>query len=123
MGRARSGAIDTLASDHGHLRLEPTSARSPATSPRLPYGIPGIQWRLALAMTHGVRRGRLTLERLVEVACAAPARAFGLYARKGRCAAGADADVVVWDPARTIVVGDDTRRDGLGLLARTTGRR
>ena len=109
----RSGAIDTLASDHGHLRLDADKVPAADDVTAVPYGIPGIQWRLALGMTHGVRAGRLSLERLVEVACAAPARAFGLYPRKGTLRPGADADLVVWDPTRTVVVGDDSRRDGL----------
>jgi dihydropyrimidinase len=107
------GEVDTFASDHGHLRLEDDKRPVAGDVTAVPYGIPGIQWRLALGLTFGVARGRLTVERLVEAACAAPARAFGLYPRKGTLRPGADADVVVWDPARRTVVGADTRRDGL----------
>ena len=109
----RSGAIDTLASDHGHLRLDADKVPAAGDVTAVPYGIPGIQWRLALAMTHGVRGGRLSLERLVEVACAAPARAFGLYARKGTLRPGRRRRRRRVGPGADVVVGDDTRRDGL----------
>jgi len=71
---------------------------------RIPGGMPGIEFRLALLHTFGVGAGRLTLERWVEVCCTGPARAFGLSGRKGVLAAGADADVVVFDPTREVVL-------------------
>jgi dihydropyrimidinase len=71
---------------------------------RIPGGMPGIESRLALLHTFGVGAGCLTLERWVEVCCTGPARAFGLSGRKGALAAGADADVVIFDPAREIIL-------------------
>ncbi len=71
---------------------------------RIPGGMPGIESRLSLLYTFGVGAGRLTLERWVEVCCTGPARAFGLSGRKGVLAVGADADVVVFDPAREVVL-------------------
>ncbi len=66
--------------------------------------MPGIESRLALLYTFGVGAGRLTPERWVEVCCAEPARLFGLYGRKGVLAVGADADVVIFDPGREVVL-------------------
>ena len=71
---------------------------------RIPGGMPGIESRLSLLYTFGVRAGHLTPERWVEVCCTGPARAFGLSGRKGVLAVGADADVVVFDPAREVVL-------------------
>jgi dihydropyrimidinase len=48
----------------------------------------------------GVSEGRITLNRMVELLCTAPARLFGLYPRKGTIAVGADADLVVFDPRK-----------------------
>ncbi len=48
--------------------------------------------------TAGVGTGRISLERFVELTATAPARTFGLAPRKGAIVAGADADIVVWDP-------------------------
>lgn len=64
---------------------------------KIPNGAPGVESRLYLTF-EGVRSGRITLNRWVQLNSAAPARIFGLYPKKGTLAPGADADVVVWDP-------------------------
>jgi dihydropyrimidinase len=97
------GDLDVLASDHSHLRLEDKAADDFS---RLEYGIPGVGPRLALGLTDGVAAGRLTLERLVEVACTAPAQRFGLGDRKGALVEGYDADLAVWDPTARWVPDD-----------------
>ncbi len=71
---------------------------------RIPGGMPGIEARLALLYTFGVRAGRLTVERWVDACATAPARIFGLYPRKGALVPGADADVVIFDPDREVVL-------------------
>lgn len=107
------GRIDVYASDHGHDRLAPDKSDRAADVTAVPLGLPGIELRLALGFAFGVATGRLSVERLVEVACAAPARAYGLFGRKGTIRAGADADLVLWDPDRRWVVGPATRHDEL----------
>ncbi|MCX6028891.1 MAG: amidohydrolase family protein [Chloroflexi bacterium] len=71
---------------------------------QIPGGMPGIESRLSLLYTFGVRAGRLTLARWVEACCTGPARIFGLVGRKGVLAVGADADVVIFDPEREAVL-------------------
>jgi dihydropyrimidinase len=107
------GTLDTLGSDHGHVPMRPDKVDAAGDVTRVPYGIPGVQWRLALAHTYGVLRGRITMERLVEVCCAAPARAYGLFGRKGTVRPGADGDLVLWDPTARTLVSPATRRDDL----------
>jgi dihydropyrimidinase len=65
---------------------------------KIPNGIPGVEHRMDL-LHQGVVAGQLSLPRWVEVASTTPARMFGLYPRKGVIAAGADADIVIYDPA------------------------
>ena len=67
---------------------------------KVPNGLPGVEDRVDLMHDGGVVAGTMTRERWVEVISAAPARMFGLAGVKGVVAAGADADVVVYDPAR-----------------------
>jgi dihydropyrimidinase len=61
--------------------------------------MPGIETRLHL-LYEGVREGRISLNRFVEITATAPAKIFGLYPKKGTLAVGCDADVVVWDPEK-----------------------
>ena len=67
---------------------------------QIPGGVPSIESRLSLVHHFGVGRGLLSLERWVDVCCTNPARLMGLP-RKGLLAPGYDADVVIFDPART----------------------
>lgn len=96
------GAIDIVSTDHGprRRRLRPDGSRY------APPGTSGIELRLALMYTHGVRSGRLSLPRWVDACCTRPARVHGL-ARKGRIEPGADADLVLFDPERRLTVSAD----------------
>ena len=77
------------------------------------YGIAGIGARFPLLLSRGLARG-LPVERLAEVACANPARAFGHYPRKGVIAPGSDADLMIWDPAGETIITAETFDDGTG---------
>jgi dihydropyrimidinase len=57
-----------------------------------------LQVQLPLLYSEGVRKGRITLERMVALTSTNPAKLFGLYPKKGTIAVGSDADVVIWDP-------------------------
>jgi dihydropyrimidinase len=107
------GDLGILSSDHSHVPLHPDKTALAGDVTAVPYGVPGVQWRLAVAHTAGVLEGRLSFERLVEVACAEPARALGLFPCKGTSRPGADGDLVLWDPQAVTEVGAATRRDGL----------
>ena len=65
---------------------------------KVPNGLPGVEDRVNLLHSGGVVGGRLTPNRWVDVISTSPARMFGLEGRKGVVAAGADADLVVYDP-------------------------
>lgn len=94
--------VDTVATDHCPFFYETQKIRGRDDFSRIPGGAPGIETRLALLYTHGVRAGRLAPERWVDVCCTGPARRFGLAPRKGTLAVGADADIVVFDPERRV---------------------
>lgn len=102
-----SGEVDTVATDHCPFFYETQKTRGRDDFSRIPGGAPGIETRLALLYSYGVRTGRLTPERWVEVCCTGPARRFGLDPQKGTLAIGADADVVIFDPRRRVTLGHE----------------
>ena len=75
---------------------------------KIPNGAPGIETRMSLVYDGGVRPGRISLNRFVELTSTSPARIFGLFPRKGTIAPGSDADIVVFDPDRTITLAAKT---------------
>jgi dihydropyrimidinase len=90
------GAIDTVGTDHCPFDTEQKLLGKNAFT-NIPNGIPGIEERVNLLYTQGVKRGRLSLDRFVDAASTRPAKLFGLFPRKGTIAVGSDADMVVYD--------------------------
>lgn len=75
---------------------------------KIPNGAPGIETRMSLVYDGGVRPGRISLNRFVELTSTSPAKIFGLFPRKGTIAPGSDADIVVFDPNRTFTLSAKT---------------
>ncbi|WP_428927622.1 allantoinase AllB [Marinibacterium sp. SX1] len=94
------GTIDMVATDHAPHAPE---EKDGATIWDMACGFPGVQTSVPL-MLDAVSRGRMTLEELVRMMTTAPARAFGLYGRKGVLRVGAEADIALVDPARPHVI-------------------
>ncbi len=68
---------------------------------KIPNGAPGIETRMSLVFDGGVRQGRISLNRWVELTSASPAKIFGLFPRKGTIAPGSDADIVIFNPEKS----------------------
>jgi dihydropyrimidinase len=97
-----TGDVTTVATDHCPYCLNDKAGKPDFT--QVANGFGTVEHRLDL-MYQGVVDGRISLERWVEVCCTSPARMFGLYGRKGVIAPGADADIVVYDPAGHTSIG------------------
>ena len=69
-------------------------------------GMPGIEMRLPLMFSEGVVKGRISLNQFVGLSSTNAARLYGMLHRKGTLAIGADADIAIWDPNETRIVGD-----------------
>ena len=90
--------LDTVGTDHCPYTFAQQKQRGASDFTQCPNGAPGVEERLALLYSEGVLKGRITLSQLVRYACTNPARVAGLYPRKGAIEAGADADLVIFDP-------------------------
>ena len=75
---------------------------------KIPNGGPGVETRLSLVYNGGVRTGKITLNRFVELVSTAPAKMFGLFPRKGAITVGSDADVVLFDPEAEATISAST---------------
>ena len=75
---------------------------------KIPNGTGGVEDRMSVLWHHGVRQGRLTPSEFVALTSANAAKIFNMYPRKGTIQAGADADVVVWDPEKTRTISVKT---------------
>jgi dihydropyrimidinase len=106
------GTVATVGSDHSHMP-DPTVHPLPTSFVGAPMGLPGLELRVPLVLSEGLRRG-IPIETLVDVLATGPARAFGIHPQKGVLAVGSDADIVVWDPREPGVVRASALHDGLG---------
>jgi dihydroorotase len=97
-----AGLIDVVATDHAPHAPAEKAAAYPAFA-GIPGGMPGLQ-TLLQAMLKLVDEGVITLPNLVRVCARNPAGRFGLGGRKGRIAAGCDADILVVDPQRSSII-------------------
>ena len=91
------GFIDTVGTDHCPFDTTQKTLGSDAFT-QIPNGIPGIEDRVNLLYTYGVKRGALPLDRFVDAASTRAAKLFGLFPRKGTISVGSDADIVIWNP-------------------------
>jgi dihydropyrimidinase len=99
-----TGDVTAVSTDHCPFCMKEQKEMGVGNFAKIPNGIGGVEHRIDL-LFQGVRDGRITKERWVEVCCTAPARMFGLYGRKGVLAPGADADIVIYDPQGHTSIG------------------
>src|SRR3954449_11666557 len=80
---------------------------------KIPNGWPGIENRLHMLHHFGVRQGRLSMNRFVELVSTNPAKFFGMHPRKGTIAVGSDADIVVFDPEKRVRISAETHHSNI----------
>jgi dihydropyrimidinase len=88
-----------VATDHAPFDFANQKPMGQHDFTKIPNGIPSLEERINLLYTHGVKPGRIDLHTFVNVASTQVARQFDLFPRKGTIQPGADADLVVFDPA------------------------
>jgi dihydropyrimidinase len=104
----RTNVLQAISTDHCAYLFKGQKDVGRDDFRQIPNGGPGLENRLQLIHHFGVREGRITLNRMVELLCTNPAKLFGLYPRKGTLAVGSDADVVVFDPKKKVTISAAT---------------
>ena len=124
-----SGVFQVFSSDHAPFRYGGPDGKQvagrDAPFSSIPNGIPGLETRLPLLFSEGVGRGRIDINAFVALTSTNVAKTYGLYPRKGTIAVGADADLVIWNDARTVTISnamlhhnvDYTPYEGISLRA------
>jgi dihydropyrimidinase len=103
----KDGSLDVYSSDHAPYRMDASGKlpKGEGTSfKEMANGVPGLELRLPLLFTFGVKAGRITLQEFVDLTARRHARTYGLYPRKGTIAMGSDADLAIWDPDQRVRV-------------------
>ena len=78
----------------------------------VPNGIPGVETRLPILFSEGVKKGRINLNEFVALTATNHAKTYGLYPKKGTIAVGSDADIAIWDPERKVTISQTLLHDG-----------
>ncbi|HEY0416584.1 MAG TPA: dihydropyrimidinase [Gaiellaceae bacterium] len=104
----RTNVLQAISTDHCAYLFKGQKDHGKDDFRQIPNGGPGLENRLQMIHHFGVREGRISLNRMVELLCTNPAKLFGLYPRKGTLAVGSDADVVVFDPEKRVTISAAT---------------
>ena len=118
----RTDVLSAISTDHCAFLWDGQKTLGKDDFSKIPNGGPGLENRLQMIHEFGVRSGRISLNRMVELLATNPARLFGLYPRKGTVAVGCDADLVVFDPEKrvTITASDQHSKVDYNLYEGTT---
>jgi dihydropyrimidinase len=104
----RTDTLSAISTDHCAFLWDGQKTIGRDDFSKIPNGGPGLENRLQMIHEFGVRGGRISLNRMVELLATNPAKLFGLYPRKGTIAVGSDADIVVFDPAKHATISAAT---------------
>jgi dihydropyrimidinase len=103
----RNGEIQTYATDHTTW-MASEKVRPELSFQEIPGGVANVQTSVGMLFNEGVRKGRISMRRFIEITSANPARLFGMWPQKGTIAVGSDADITMIDPERQIrIVGSE----------------
>ena len=108
----QSGTLSVVATDHCAFTTE-QKRYGVGDFTKIPNGTGGLEDRMPMLWTHGVRTGRLTMNEFVAVTSTNIAKILNCYPRKGAVLVGADADLVVWDPEKSKTITAGTQQSAI----------
>jgi dihydropyrimidinase len=100
--------LQVVSTDHAPFNFASQKELGLHDFTKIPNGLPGVEHRVML-LYESVRTGKLALQHFVDLVATTPARLFGLYPRKGTIAPGSDADLVIWNPERSMTISAATQ--------------
>lgn len=105
------GDIDAIGTDHCSFNYKGQKDIGITDFSKIPNGGPGVEHRMGLLYTYGVKEGKISMNKFVELTSTKAAKLFGMYPQKGSIEVGSDADIVVIDPEikNTISAEDQTQ--------------
>jgi len=109
-----NGNLDCVGTDNCTFSTE-QKALGKDDFTKIPNGVNGVEDRMAIVWTKGVKAGLIDECKFVEVTSSKAAKIFNLYPKKGRVAVGCDADIVVWDPNVKRVISKDTHHQAVNF--------
>ena len=107
-----SGSLQVVATDHCAFTTEQKRSGL-GDFTKIPNGTGGLEDRMPVLWTRGVNTGRLTMNEFVAVTSTNIAKILNMYPKKGAIMVGADADIVVWDPARSKTIAADKQQSAI----------
>ncbi len=110
----RLGDLQFVSSDHAPYALNDKGKFKAGPNPnfkQIANGMPGLEARLPLLFDAMINRGRGTLQQFVAWTATEPAKMYGLHPKKGTIAIGADADICIWDPKKSVTLSDASVHD------------
>ncbi len=107
-----SGSLQVVATDHCAFTTEQKRV-GVGDFTRIPNGTGGLEDRMPILWTRGVKTGRLTMNEFVAVTSSNIAKILNIYPRKGAIMVGSDADVVVWDPKKAKTISARTQASAI----------
>jgi dihydropyrimidinase len=113
----REGAIQVVATDHCPFTIEIDKQKGREDFSKCPNGLPGVEERLPLMFSEGVMKGRIHINKMVEVCCTNPAKLFGMYPKKGTLMPGSDGDIVIIDPLMEVTLTKDMLHSNVDYTA------
>ncbi|WP_306262298.1 dihydropyrimidinase [Pararhizobium sp. IMCC21322] len=107
-----AGSLQVVATDHCAFTTEQKRSGI-GDFTKIPNGTGGLEDRMPVLWTRGVRTGRLTMNEFVAVTSTNIARILNMYPKKGAIMPGADADIVVWDPEASKTIQASTQKSAI----------
>ncbi len=104
----RGNDLQVISTDHCPFCFKEQKELGRDDFSKIPNGRPGVENRMSLIFDGGVVQKRISLNRFVELTSTAAAKIFGLFPNKGTIAVGSDADIVIFNPERELVISSAT---------------